>query len=705
MKAIVIDQYLPVGGRDSGSLDVINYISTLHKLNYEVSFCSLNHASASQIDGFINEINIAVNIIDVGSVGRWLIENKEQLKIAIIFRYTTAIACQDILFGVCENALKILFTSDLHFLREERSLGIQHKNAHELTEIRAKELAMIRKFDASIVVSSYEFDLLKKIDSNLNVYHIPLMRSFIGAKNKWVAREKAVGFIGGYNHTPNIDAVQYFIEEIFPLIQSIDPEIKFYLAGSNMPKAYQNFSGAVIPIGYIEDLSEFFEKLRCSVAPLRFGAGEKGKVLSSLCHGVPVVSTSIGCEGFSAPNGMTGVVMEDDKYRFANKIIELCTVEDEWNDKSLQAENFAKTRNGENLEQRLLEIIDSENKQELSTRPIKDIMNLSILLMMKRYDELNFGIIQSWIDQADRAAGVEVILLLGEGDCPWFNNKKIKIHVEKDYFARIRWGIDNSSGSNIQIASCDDLVSPVKVNRLIDIIRSNQSKNQVYINDYLVYTNQGSSIYHQTFHNYSGVDRYKNFCNSMGAIPAFYSCFPRDTIKKWVHFNQSIDFKMPYHDWLLLLVAFATTNVTYIGGSTPPDYYDLTNWDGIFRGERSLMNFLQGSSIDLRVFPVLDLYWLNHSERILSSLDLNAEEVQKYIKFISEFLIARFKNSFDRRLLLSGMNKNELNAAYNVVRKLGLDKICHDNYIDLMKSYFEIFSGDMSGFPVVSMKI
>jgi glycosyltransferase involved in cell wall biosynthesis len=705
MKAIIIDQFLPDGARDSGSLDVLNYLSALHKLNYEVSFCSLNSASANQIDGFKKEINIDVDLIDLGSIGRWLVENKENLKIAIVFRYTTAIACQDILFGVCEKAMKILFTSDLHFLREERSSGIHDKNINKLTEIRAKELAMIRKFDASIVVSSYEFDLLKKIDSSLNVYHIPLMRSFIGAKNNWVNRDKAVGFIGGYNHTPNIDAVQYFIDEIFPLVQSIDPEIKFYIAGSNMPESYRNFSGAIVPIGYVEDLSEFFEKLRCSVAPLRFGAGEKGKVLSSLCHGVPVVSTSIGCEGFLAPNGMTGIVIEDDKYRFAHKIIELCTVEGEWNDKSFHAKNFAKTRNGESLVQMLFDIIHLKRKKEISLEPINDEIKLSILLMMKSYDALNFDIVQSWIDQANRASGVEIILLLGEGDCPWFADEKIKLHVEKDYFSRVQWGIDNSLGSNIQVASCDDLVSPVKINQLMNMIRSSQSKNNTYINDYLVYTNQGSNIYHQTFQNYSGVDRYKSFCNSMGAIPAFYSCFPRDAIQKWVHFNQSIDFKIPYADWLLLLIAFSTTNVTYIGGRSPPDYYDLSNWEGLFRGEKSLMNSLKGSSIDLRVFPVLDLYWLNHSEKILSSLDLNVEEAQEYIKFISEFLINRFKNSFGRRLLLSGMSKDELNAAYGIVRKMGFDQICHDNYIDLIKSYLEIFSGDMSGFPAISMKI
>jgi glycosyltransferase involved in cell wall biosynthesis len=129
-------------------------------------------------------------------------------------------------------------------------------------------------------------------------------------------------FVGSFAHRPNADAVQYFLDEIFPKIQSENPQIKMRIAGADPPKSIvDRASESIEVLGFVPDLEPLLQRIRVFVAPLRYGgAGTKGKVGEALSHGIPVVTTSIGAEGFGLTSGEDALIA-DDPIEFARAVL------------------------------------------------------------------------------------------------------------------------------------------------------------------------------------------------------------------------------------------------------------------------------------------------------------------------------------------------------------------------------------------------
>jgi glycosyltransferase involved in cell wall biosynthesis len=118
---------------------------------------------------------------------------------------------------------------------------------------------------------------------------------------KWAAFRRGVAFIGGFAHAPNIDAADWLVREVMPLVWQHVPDMPCYLVGSAMPEAVRCLAGPLVhALGHVESLQMVFNQVRLTVAPLRFGAGLKGKVLDSLAAGVPCVCTPVAAEGITA---------------------------------------------------------------------------------------------------------------------------------------------------------------------------------------------------------------------------------------------------------------------------------------------------------------------------------------------------------------------------------------------------------------------
>jgi O-antigen biosynthesis protein len=342
--------------RDSGSIDTVNYVNSLAKLGYEVYLSALMPDSS-----FKNTFNTEINIIESHGLGKWIIDNCDNINVIIVIRYTTASAVIDLIENFCTKAKKIFFTSDLHFLREERALSAGKSNINNVFNIRKTEIDLMYRFDCTIVVSLYEKEIINSIDELINIKFIPIEREFIGTEKTWENRPKKVGFIGGYNHTPNIDAVENIINNILPHLRILDSSIKIVLAGSNMPDSLRKLKlDGVEQVGFTEDLASFFDNLRCSIAPLRFGAGQKGKVLSSLAHGLPVISSSIGAEGISSNPTEMGMMIEDDPRKFAEAIVNMCNSAELFSTHSKNAINYGKLENRNITTESLKAIINSK---------------------------------------------------------------------------------------------------------------------------------------------------------------------------------------------------------------------------------------------------------------------------------------------------------------------------------------------------------
>ena len=239
---------------------------------------------------------------------------------------------------------RIIFdTVDLHFLREAGEARVTgdpevHRKAQETEQW---EYELIDQSDETWVVSSAEQRLLqekwpdKSIQLVSNIVDVPGSKTPFPLRRDWL-------FIGSFQHPPNIDAVLFFLEEIYPLVVDQLGDDKFYIIGDKAPPEIVALANEkVIVAGLQRDVRPFFESVRLSIAPLRFGAGVKGKINQSMAFGVPVVATSSAVEGTELQDRKE-ILVADEPEDFARALVELYESEELWN--RLSENGIRKTR-------------------------------------------------------------------------------------------------------------------------------------------------------------------------------------------------------------------------------------------------------------------------------------------------------------------------------------------------------------------------
>ena len=224
----------------------------------------------------------------------------------------------------CPNARIVYDTVDLHFLREQRLAKLTgDTSTRRLAEYRQREeLGLIAQADITLVVSAVERDILVSevpvADVRIlsNIHHIP------GSQVAFAERRN-IFFIGTFAHPPNSDGVLWFCRDILPLILTQLPELKFSVIGADPPAEIRALASPAVQIlGHVPDVTPIFGSYRLSIAPLRYGAGVKGKINQSLAHGLPVVATKIAVEGMFLKDG-DSVMIADQPKDFAAAVIRL----------------------------------------------------------------------------------------------------------------------------------------------------------------------------------------------------------------------------------------------------------------------------------------------------------------------------------------------------------------------------------------------
>jgi glycosyltransferase involved in cell wall biosynthesis len=231
----------------------------------------------------------------------------------------------------CPDARIIFNAGDVHHLRIDREARLTDPRlAARAADAKEKETFLVRNTDATIVVSDVELQYLNKLVPGANVIHVPLIRDIPGS-TKGYAERADIAFVGYFLHPPNPDAVQLFVSAIWPRVKAALPDVRLKLIGAFWPQQIPRPSGPGIEmVGHVQDLGAALEKLRLTVAPLRFGAGAKGKIVSSLSHGVPCVATPIATEGMGLVDGVS-VLVADRTDLFAQKVIAAYRDEALWN--------------------------------------------------------------------------------------------------------------------------------------------------------------------------------------------------------------------------------------------------------------------------------------------------------------------------------------------------------------------------------------
>lgn len=239
----------------------------------------------------------------------------------------------------CPEAIRILDTEDLHCLRLARQHAFKDKRTFEISEIvgeevAKREIASILRSDLSLMVSEFEMQLLQSvftIDPSLLLYLPLVVDSFDLNSLSFDQRENFV-FIGNFLHEPNWNAVQYLKESIWPIIRKQLPNAVLEIYGAYpSQKVFQlhNDKDGFLIKGRAESAKEVISKARVVLAPLRFGAGIKGKLLEAMQYGSPSVTTSIGAESMHADLDWNGSIL-DDPQQFADASVGLYQDEIFW---------------------------------------------------------------------------------------------------------------------------------------------------------------------------------------------------------------------------------------------------------------------------------------------------------------------------------------------------------------------------------------
>jgi hypothetical protein len=224
-------------------------------------------------------------------------------------------------------------TVDLHFLRMERqaaltgSLPLQ-RDAQAMREL---ELACLRSADVTLAISEPERQLLLDLVPEVVVETLPNVFMTPKAPPPGIIGRQGLLFLGGFWHQPNADAVLWFADQILPLIRAEVPEVVFRIAGSNPTRevvALGDRPGIEV-LGYVPDLTPILDAARVFVAPLRFGAGMKGKVGQAMISGLPVVATGIGAEGMGVEDGRH-LLVADEPQDFADRVVTLLREDALW---------------------------------------------------------------------------------------------------------------------------------------------------------------------------------------------------------------------------------------------------------------------------------------------------------------------------------------------------------------------------------------
>ena len=325
-RAIFIDDSVPTPDQDAGSNAAFQHIRSLMRLGYKVTFIPAdNMARISPYTEALQALGVeCIYYPFYWSVEEYFRKNPAPIDLVYLHRFNNGTKYAGMVRRHQPKARILYNVADLHYLRMEREAELTGDAdlARRAAAIRHEELAAVEAVDATIVHSAVERSVLAAAAPKAQVHVVPWAYAQRPVATP-VAQRRGVVFVGGYRHTPNVDAAKWLVEEIMPLVWKEIPDLPCTLVGSHMPDDVKRLGSSLVnAVGYVPDVNDVYERCLLSVAPLRYGAGVKGKVLEAFAAGVPCVMTPCAAEGVLLEGGLSGLVAED-ATGFARLIVDL----------------------------------------------------------------------------------------------------------------------------------------------------------------------------------------------------------------------------------------------------------------------------------------------------------------------------------------------------------------------------------------------
>jgi glycosyltransferase involved in cell wall biosynthesis len=358
----MIDVGYPQPDQDSGSIDQINFIRIFQSLQFDIYFIAVAHfrSVSPHRDALVAMGVTCVHIPEYKSIENFIEEKADALDLFFLSRVHFGGRYIEYIKRVCPHSKVIFNTVDLHYIREGREafLRLDIEALTQAQKTRSRELELVATADATIVVSLVEEKTLKTAAERGSIHCIPLVRDFAFDRHVGFDARSGIGFIGGFLHQPNVDAIEYFLSEIWKQIQLDLPNVELFVIGSNMSDAWKARSvSGVNFIGYVPELDPWLDRLRLTVAPLRYGAGAKGKVVSSLGHGTPCVASPIAAEGMGLQDGVN-ITIARFPHEFAAEVVGVYREPERWR----------------HLSEAGLELVRAQNSFERGLDSMRDVL-------------------------------------------------------------------------------------------------------------------------------------------------------------------------------------------------------------------------------------------------------------------------------------------------------------------------------------------
>jgi glycosyltransferase involved in cell wall biosynthesis len=353
--ALMVEWRIPMPQNNSFSAKLFHILKILRAKGYEVFFISAARVSEyAQVmddpeelepherrlreEGVTYTFGLDAAIEHLKDYGR-------RYRHAFLFYADVAQEYAPLIRQYCPQAQIVFDCGDLHFIRLQREAQIKRdpELVRRAEDYRRKEVNLFNTSDVVVAISEEEKAIIRHISPTCR---IELIRNIFDEQGPPapLAGRHGIVFIGNYLHSPNPDAVHYFIDEIFPVVRRELGDVEFLVVGSNMTDDIKDIRApGVRLVGFVNDPAPTFAACRVFVAPLRFGAGVKGKVGQAMSYGLPMVITSIAAEGMALQNG-THALIEDDPARFAAAVVRLYRDPILWADLSMNSQRHIRQR-------------------------------------------------------------------------------------------------------------------------------------------------------------------------------------------------------------------------------------------------------------------------------------------------------------------------------------------------------------------------
>jgi glycosyltransferase involved in cell wall biosynthesis len=327
MNILVVSYELPEYDKFAGSLRLLQMLDLLSRQHTVTLFCSgladpQYLATCSNPDVYIQALKDCGISVEHGGFAKLVRERN--FDIAMFEFYLSAKELLEQVRLWSPRTRIVVDSVDVHFRRLRAQYEIsQDPNDRERAEsVRKEELRAYRLSDAVITVTSPDRDFLLKEIPNLYVEIIPTIHP-VPERRTLQPESDYLIFVGNFRHEPNVDAMVYFCSEVFPLILAGRPRTRLRVIGAEAGEDILRLaSDSVEILGYRQDLRPYYESSYISIAPLRFGAGMKGKIGEAMSYGLPVVTTAVGADGFGFEAGNHAAVC-DTPADFARAVLDL----------------------------------------------------------------------------------------------------------------------------------------------------------------------------------------------------------------------------------------------------------------------------------------------------------------------------------------------------------------------------------------------